>query len=99
MYFKNIPEIQESYINQKSLFLTSMLQLCDQTTRQLIDLFNQNRQGQYINQSNIYKILTLRACFGDSESLLFIEKQSEPKEYTPNSNNPSNDTDNNQKVS
>jgi hypothetical protein len=63
-----------------------MLQLCDQTTRQLLDLFNQNRQDQFINQKNIYKVLKFRSHFGDSEALTFLENNPTPPINSNHSN-------------
>lgn len=85
-----------------------MLQLCDQTTRQLLELYNQNRQDQFINQKNIYKVLQFRSHFGDAEAVSFLENNptapvnsnnsvtsnSSPNVQNGNNSNCSSDTEN-----
>ena len=67
-------DIPIQFIDNKALVVTSMLQLCDQTTRQLIDLYHAQKDthDKYLTQEHIKKIITMRALNSDTEASTFI---------------------------
>ena len=69
-------EIPIQFVDNQALLVTSMLQLCDQTTRKLVTLFDQQKgtADPYITQENIYKILAMRASNNDDEAIIFLER-------------------------
>jgi hypothetical protein len=56
--------------------VSSLLQLYDQTTSQLVSLYNQQKgkNDLYLNPQNIGKILLLRAIRNDDEAKQFLAK-------------------------
>ena len=69
-------EIPIQFIDNQALLVKSMLQLSDQTTRKLVDLYHQQKDtsDQYLTQENIGKIIAMRAAHKDPEALAFVEQ-------------------------
>jgi len=76
-------EIPTHFIDNKALMVNSILQLYDQSTRQLIELHRTEKDrncDQHLRPENILKIIQIRACNKDHDAINFLQQStsSEP---------------------
>lgn len=69
-------EIPTHFIDNKALMVNSILQLYDQSTRQLIELKDRNCD-QHLRPENILKIIQIRACNKDLDAINFLQQTTE----------------------